>query len=49
MEVIVGGTVGLVVALQVLTFLFLARQQGVTPLAYLQRIITEVWIFFAAR
>jgi uncharacterized protein YybS (DUF2232 family) len=47
LEVIVGGTVVLVVALQVLTFLFLAWQQGVTPLAYLQRIISEVWTLFS--
>ena len=47
LEVIVGGTVVLVVALQVLTFLFLAWQQGVTPLAYLQRIITEVLTLFS--
>jgi uncharacterized protein YybS (DUF2232 family) len=46
LEVIVGGTVILVVMLQVLTILLLAWQQGVTPLAYLQRIITEVWTQF---
>jgi uncharacterized protein YybS (DUF2232 family) len=47
LEVIVGGTVILVVTLQALTFLVLAWQQGVTPLVYLQRIISEVWKLFS--
>jgi len=47
LEIIVGGTVALVVVLQAGVFFFLAWQQGVTPLAYLQRMITEVWTLFS--
>jgi uncharacterized protein YybS (DUF2232 family) len=47
LEVIVGGAVTLTVALQGIVFLILAWQQGLTPLAYLQQTVTEVWTGFS--
>ena len=47
LEIIVGGTVVLVVVLQIGVFFFLAWQQGITPLVYLQRTVTEVWTLFS--
>ncbi len=47
LEVIVGGTVVLAVSLQVGVFLILAWQQGLTPLAYLQHMVGEVWTAFS--
>jgi uncharacterized protein YybS (DUF2232 family) len=46
-EVIVGGTVALAALLQVGVFLFLAWQQGQTPLAYLQHQVEELWTAFS--
>ena len=47
LEGIVGGTVVLAALLQVGVFLILAWQQGLTPLAYLQRTVEEVWTAFS--
>lgn len=47
LEVIVGGSVVLTVSLQVCAFLVLAWQQGLTPLDYLQRLVTEIWTAFS--
>ena len=47
LEVIVGGAVVLAVALQVGVFLILAWQEGLTPLAYLQRSVAELWTAFS--
>jgi uncharacterized protein YybS (DUF2232 family) len=47
LEIIVGGTVTLAVLLQVGVFLTLAWQQGQTPLAYLQRLVEELWTAFS--
>jgi uncharacterized protein YybS (DUF2232 family) len=47
LEVIVGGTVVLTAMLQVGVFLILAWQQGLTPLAYLQRQVEELWTAFS--
>ena len=47
LEVIVGGTVFLAVTLQVSVFLILAWQHGLTPLAYLQQTVAEIWTLFS--
>lgn len=47
LEVIVGGTVLLAVATQIAVFLVLAWQEGLTPLAYLQRSVEEIWTAMA--
>jgi uncharacterized protein YybS (DUF2232 family) len=47
LEGIVGGTVVLTASLQVGVFLILAWQQGLTPLAYLQRLVEDVWTAFS--
>jgi uncharacterized protein YybS (DUF2232 family) len=47
LEVIVGAAVALAVTFQVGVFLILAWQQGVTPLAYLQQTVAEIWTMFS--
>jgi uncharacterized protein YybS (DUF2232 family) len=47
LEVIVGGTVVLTALLQVGVFLILAWQQGLAPLAYLHRLVEELWTAFS--
>jgi uncharacterized protein YybS (DUF2232 family) len=47
LEVVVGSTVLLAVAAQVGVFLALAWQEGLAPLAYLQRTVEEIWTAFS--
>jgi uncharacterized protein YybS (DUF2232 family) len=47
LEAVVGGTVALAVTVQVAVFLVLAWQEGLTPLAYLQRTVEEIWTAFS--
>lgn len=47
LEIIVGATVLLAVSLQAGTLLFLAWQQGISPMVYLQQMVAEIWTLFS--
>lgn len=46
LEIIVGGTVLLATTFQVGVFFLQAWQQGITPMAYLEQTVAEIWRLF---